>query len=128
VVRVSAEVTIQGALEVRTYGRSQKAIRLLSCPFCGHEFDSHEPRWKHFLDQHNPEDAGLSPLNERAPKLVPDGGQDPRPEPTDEKTGQKKGYSFEYAESCEQCGQSNAGVRTEEGRILCGECALQEGV
>lgn len=111
---MSAEVTIQGALEVRTYGRSQKAIRLISCPFCGNEFDSHEPRWKHFLNEHGPEDAGLSPIGERyesrdlvtEPEFVTDGGFDI------------------IAPDCEECGERRAGAIV-EGRELCGGCALE---
>lgn len=49
-------------LEVAIYARSKRVNRLVACPFCGHEFAHNEPRWKHFLDDHDPEDAGLSPL------------------------------------------------------------------
>ncbi|QDX39855.1 hypothetical protein [Salarchaeum sp. JOR-1] len=64
---MSAEVSARGVLEVRTYERSQQSIRLVSCPFCTHDFDPHEPRWKHLLDEHDPEDAGLTPAGEIAP-------------------------------------------------------------
>lgn len=36
--------------------------RFVDCPLCGYEFGHQEPRWKHFLDDHTPDDAGLSPL------------------------------------------------------------------
>jgi DNA modification methylase len=52
-------------------GQGLVRVTLTACPAqnCTHEFSSHEPRWKHFLDDHTPEDFGLSP------QLVADGGQ-----------------------------------------------------
>lgn len=110
---MSAEVSVRGSIEVRTYGRSKQVIRLVSCPFCGYAFGHNEHRWKHFFDDHGPEDAGLSPLNEPTPELVTDGGTS---------------FTFHDADSCDECDRENAGVETEDGRALCGECALSEGV
>ena len=45
-------------------GHGYVQVRLVSCPLCGKDFEDHEPRWLHFLDEHGPEDAGLSPLGE----------------------------------------------------------------
>jgi len=45
----------QGVLEITTYGRSQRFVKLVECPFCGHQFDDSEPRWKHYLDEHGTE-------------------------------------------------------------------------
>ena len=65
-VGVSAEtvlgVTRRGHLEVTSYTKGRELVTLVSCPLCGHEFDDHEPRWQHFLEEHEPEDAGLTPL------------------------------------------------------------------
>lgn len=37
-------------------------LQLTDCPLCGYAFDESEYRWLHFLQDHRPEDAGLSPL------------------------------------------------------------------
>lgn len=37
-------------------------LQLVDCPLCGHSFDKREHRFRHFLQEHRPEDAGLSPL------------------------------------------------------------------
>lgn len=37
-------------------------LQLTACPLCGYAFDDREERPPHFLDDHRPEDAGLSPL------------------------------------------------------------------
>lgn len=50
---------------LRTYeydGLGVTGNRLDRCPFCGHSFETHEFRPDHFLDHHDPEDAGLTPL------------------------------------------------------------------
>lgn len=47
------------ALEVLEY-ESITRRRLTACPFCGHQFEEYEPRWKHYLDDHGPEDVGRS--------------------------------------------------------------------
>ncbi|UWG46517.1 hypothetical protein HSRCO_0215 [Halanaeroarchaeum sp. HSR-CO] len=62
---MSADKTRRGSIEIATYERSEKHFRLIACPFCGHEFDAFEQRWVHFLDEHGPEDAGLSPKGVR---------------------------------------------------------------
>ncbi|MFP4530179.1 MAG: hypothetical protein ACLFNC_02690 [Halodesulfurarchaeum sp.] len=49
-----------GDLVIKTYDKGQIIVRLVSCPFCGHDFEDHEPRWKHFLDEHDAADAGLT--------------------------------------------------------------------
>lgn len=55
-----------GVLERSVYeGRGCVRVKLTVCPYCGHVFADHEPRWKHFLDNHGPEDAGLSPAGEQ---------------------------------------------------------------
>jgi len=66
---MSSEVTTTatGCLEIRRHDRSKESIRLIACPFCDHEFTPWEPRWKHILDEHDPEDAGLTPLGEIKP-------------------------------------------------------------
>lgn len=46
--------------EYEECGRVQN--RLVECPLCGHEFSHREPRWRHFFEDHGPEDAGLAPL------------------------------------------------------------------
>lgn len=69
---MTSQVTREGALEVTLYSRSKRVVRLVSCPFCGHSFDDHEPRWKHFLEEHDPDDVpGLS----GGPETAADGGQ-----------------------------------------------------
>jgi ribosomal protein S27AE len=52
------------------------ATKLTECPACGHAFGEHEARWKHFLDEHGPEDLGLSapgetPESHLEPLFVP---------------------------------------------------------
>ena len=57
------------ALEFNRYaGKGAVRNRLTACPLCGHNFERHEPRWKHFLNEHDPEDAGLSPLGQTPPE------------------------------------------------------------
>lgn len=70
-VCVSAEPVVKrrGSLEITRYDRSKDRLRLVDCPFCDHTFDEKEPRWLHFLEEHDPEDAGLSPVGE-SPKAV----------------------------------------------------------
>lgn len=58
---------VRVSIETRVYSRGRRTHRITGCPFCGHEFEDWEPRWKHFLDEHDPEDAGLSPAGEVAP-------------------------------------------------------------
>lgn len=70
-----ADVTRRGSIEIKTYARSKRVIRLVACPFCEHTFEHKEPRWRHFLEDHEPEDAGLSPIEEPTPELVTDGGE-----------------------------------------------------
>ncbi|MFB6114381.1 MAG: hypothetical protein ABEJ58_09825 [Halodesulfurarchaeum sp.] len=50
----------------RFEGHGEIRNRLVQCPFCGHDFDDQEPPWLHFLENHGPEDAGLSPIGEGA--------------------------------------------------------------
>lgn len=72
-----------GVLELITYeGRGCVRTRLTGCPLCGQAFDDHEPRWKHFLDEHEPEDAGLSPVGER-----PEAAEEPLFEPVERLPG-----------------------------------------
>ena len=47
-------------------GMRTVAVTLIECPACGYEFSEKEPRWKHFLHDHLPEDFGLSPLDREA--------------------------------------------------------------
>ena len=63
---MALDVERSGALEISSYERSVKVYRLVGCPFCDHEFEDSEPRWKHFLEEHDPEDAGLNPLGEES--------------------------------------------------------------
>jgi hypothetical protein len=54
---------VVGVLE--TYEYDETGVvgnRLDVCPFCDHGFADHEARWRHYLDDHDPEDAGLSAL------------------------------------------------------------------
>lgn len=53
-----------GGLEIASYQKGREVYTLVECPFCGHEFDKNEARWKHLLEKHDPEDAGLAPLGE----------------------------------------------------------------
>lgn len=107
------DVTMRGVLEIKEYGRSKRVCKLVACPFCGYEFGYKEPRWKHFLDEHEPEDTGLSPFGKRPasgplfdePELVTDGGFDIS------------------APDCESCGERRAGAIVDE-RELCAGCAL----
>jgi hypothetical protein len=58
---------------------------MTSCPFCGYEFETGEFRHTHFLDDHDPADAGLTPLGDSAhadgplfdtmPTVATDGGE-----------------------------------------------------
>lgn len=47
--------------------------RLTALPLCSHDFEENEPRWKHVLDEHGPEDAGQSPMDERPESGLPPG-------------------------------------------------------
>lgn len=51
-------------LRVRELGNGRRRFMFSMCPICRHIFDKYEHRWKHFLDEHEPEDLGLSPLGE----------------------------------------------------------------
>lgn len=108
------DVTMRGVLEIKEYGRSKRVCKLVACPFCTHEFQENEARWKHFLDEHDPVDAGLSPKGERPatgalfdePELVTDGG-------------------FEISvPDCADCGERRAGAIV-DNRDLCAGCALE---
>lgn len=33
------------------------AVTLVECPFCGHPFEANEPRWRHFLEEHDADDV-----------------------------------------------------------------------
>ena len=59
------------SLRTRTYERGVKFHTLTHCPFCGYAFSPNERRHKH-LSEHDPEDAGLSPLG-----VIPDGHDRP---------------------------------------------------
>lgn len=52
------------SLRVREYERSERFVTLTECPACGYPFAADERRWKHLLQEHNPEDFGLDPLGE----------------------------------------------------------------
>lgn len=45
------------AIKLHTYPNGAGWVQLVACPFCGHQFVEHEPRWKHFLDEHDPSDV-----------------------------------------------------------------------
>lgn len=45
------------ALEVYSYEKGVARNRLTACPLCNHQFVAHEPRWKHFLDEHDVDDV-----------------------------------------------------------------------
>jgi hypothetical protein len=49
------------SLTTDVYARGRRVHTLTVCP-CGYSFDLNENRWKHYLEDHNPEDFGLSPL------------------------------------------------------------------
>lgn len=53
-----SRVVIEGHLKVYIVGNYRKAVTLMTCPVpgCEHEFAKHEPRWKHFLDEHDADD------------------------------------------------------------------------
>lgn len=55
----------RGNLEIRYYDHSKIWYNLIACPLCTHKFEENEHRWKHFLNEHSPADAGLSPIGER---------------------------------------------------------------
>jgi len=42
---------------------------LTVCPFCGEEFDAVTSRPSHFVENHDPSDAGLSPDDYREAKI-----------------------------------------------------------
>jgi len=65
VVRVSLSTDI--------YARGRRVHTLTACP-CGYVFDANENRWKHFLEEHSPEDFGLSPLGEHEDSETPVAG------------------------------------------------------
>ena len=78
-VSVSADPVVQrrGSLEITSYARSKDQIRLVTCPFCEYDFDEMEHRWLHFPEEHDPEDAGLSPLGETPEATEETGGVAP---------------------------------------------------
>jgi|GEM_PF-5047245 len=43
-------------IETHDYGHRASQNTLVECPLCGHQFDDYEPRWKHFLDEHDASD------------------------------------------------------------------------
>lgn len=51
----------------RCDGREPGPTKWVSCSLCSYEFDHKESRPEHFLDEHEPEDAGLTPLGEVNP-------------------------------------------------------------
>jgi len=53
------------SLTTDIYARGRRVHTLTACP-CSYVFAENENRWKHFLEDHAPEDFGLSPLGERA--------------------------------------------------------------
>ncbi len=55
---------VRVSLSTDVYARGRRVHTLTACP-CGYVFDPNENRWKHFLEDHRPEDFGLSPLGER---------------------------------------------------------------
>ena len=55
------------AITLLQRGRSREDVILTECPFCDHSFDKHEKRPKHYLEDHTPTDAGLSPLGDSRP-------------------------------------------------------------
>lgn len=59
-------------LQVEEFDNHWKRIMLSECPVCGHEFGKNQHRWKHYLEDHDPEDFGLSPLG-----VVPEDHDDP---------------------------------------------------
>lgn len=57
--------------------RGMYRCRLVECPVCGVDLTEYPCTWMHFLEDHRPEDFGLSPLDESiqnstSPKLFPD--------------------------------------------------------
>jgi len=46
----------ESCIETYEYGHGVAQNRLLWCPLCGYEFEKHEHRWKHFHEEHGPED------------------------------------------------------------------------
>ena len=54
-------------------GQAVVQVTLVDCPArdCDHRFKHYEQRWRHFLEEHGPEDFGLEPL------AATDGGERP---------------------------------------------------
>lgn len=52
------------ALEILEYENGYREPKIVVCPACGHDFAVNESRWRHFLEDHGPEDFGLSPIGE----------------------------------------------------------------
>lgn len=61
------KVERRGNLKIRHYDRSKIWYNLVSCSLCEHDFVENEVRWKRFLQEHEPEDAGLAPIGVSAP-------------------------------------------------------------
>jgi len=60
---------VRVSLSTDVYARGRRVHTLTVCP-CGYVFAGNENRWKHFLEDHQPEDFGLSRLGERAASLA----------------------------------------------------------
>ena len=74
-------------LERRERARSRYEIVLTACPLCGQPFEPEESRVTHFLE-HEPADAGLSPLGEVADGVnAPMWPGDPAPNAPDAEEG-----------------------------------------
>ncbi|MEE6211085.1 hypothetical protein U3A55_13125 [Salarchaeum sp. III] len=50
----------RACLETYEYEHGVARNRLIACPLCGYEFEWNEHRWKHFVDDHGPEDIPVS--------------------------------------------------------------------
>lgn len=55
--------------EVTVHEGGLRTFTIISCPSCGYDFGPREPRWRHFHDDHTPEDFGLEP------RVATDGGE-----------------------------------------------------
>ena len=61
-------------LKTKQYESGREFHILTACP-CGYEFAEMENRWKHYLEDHEPDDFdGLSPLDDESEKSPPSPG------------------------------------------------------
>lgn len=67
------------ALEILEYEDGHADVKITVCPACGYEFAENESRPRHYRDDHDPEDFGLSRIGKR-----PEGVNEPLFVPVEE--------------------------------------------